>query len=160
MKFLWAPWRLAYIKGAREKECIFCIKPKASEDKKNLILYRGKHNFVILNLYPYNNGHVMVVPYSHADSILKITKEETEEMMSLTQKCVEVLDRELKPHGYNIGMNIGTCAGAGIEAHIHMHIVPRWNGDTNYMPVVGKTKVMAQTVEATYDTLVDLFRGF
>jgi ATP adenylyltransferase len=159
MKFLWAPWRLGYVMGEREKECIFCTKPKASDDKKHLILFRGKHCFVILNLYPYNNGHMMVVPYSHIDSVLKLKKEEAEEMMALTQKCVDALGKKFTPQGYNIGMNLGTCAGAGIETHIHMHIVPRWNGDTNYMPVLGGTKVLAQTVDATYDSLVDLFRG-
>ena len=160
MKFLWAPWRLDYILGPKEKECIFCQKPAENQDKKNLILHRGKHNFVMLNLYPYNNGHLMVVPYSHANNIADIKAEEAAEMMVLAQKSVAALGKKFNPHGYNVGMNIGASAGAGIDEHIHLHIVPRWDGDTNYMPVIGETKVMPQHIDKTYDLLAGIFADF
>ncbi len=159
MKLLWAPWRLKYILGAKEKDCIFCEKPKAGNDREHFILHRGKSNFIILNLYPYNNGHLMVVPYKHASGIGGIGPEEAAEMMELTQKSVGVLQRKFNPQGFNIGMNLGSAAGAGIEEHLHMHVVPRWNGDTNFMPVLGETKVMPQHIESTYDNLIDGFSG-
>jgi ATP adenylyltransferase len=158
MKIIWAPWRLKYILGPKEKECIFCVKPRENEDKKNLILYRGKYNYVIMNLYPYNNGHLMVVPYRHANDILGIANDDSNEMMKITQHCVEILREKFKPQGFNIGMNIGSAAGAGIDEHIHLHIVPRWNGDTNFMPVIGETHVIPQHVQTTYETLADRFR--
>jgi len=151
MKPLWAPWRLKYILGAKEKECIFCTKPNANSDRENLILYRGKHNFVILNLYPYNNGHLMVVPYRHTSGIQGIGPDEAAEMMSLVQKSVGILREKFTPHGFNIGMNLDAAAGAGIDEHIHMHVVPRWNGDTNFMPVIGDVKVMSEHVHATFE---------
>jgi ATP adenylyltransferase len=153
MKRLWAPWRMEYILGAKEDECIFCTKPKGGDDKKNLILFRGEHNYVIMNLYPYNNGHLMVVPYRHTSDITGITREEMNENGRLVQRCVEVLKGSFSPEGYNIGMNLETAAGAGIDEHIHMHIVPRWNGDTNFMPVVGDTRVMPQHISESYDIL-------
>lgn len=157
MKRLWAPWRMEYILGAKEGECIFCVKPKEKDDKKNLILFRGKHNFIIMNLYPYNNGHLMVVPYRHTSEVVGITGEEMDENGRLVQRCVEVLKKSFSPEGYNIGMNLETAAGAGIDEHIHMHIVPRWGGDTNFMPVIGETRVMPQHIEESYDILLKRF---
>ena len=157
MKRLWAPWRMEYILGPKEDECIFCIKPKEDNDKKNLILFRGEFNFIIMNLYPYNNGHLMVVPYRHTSEIIGITGEEMDENGRLVQRCVEVLKKSFSPEGYNIGMNLETAAGAGIDEHIHMHIVPRWNGDTNFMPVVSETRVMPQHIEESYSILIKAF---
>ena len=155
MKNIWAPWRLDYILGPKDKNCIFCSKPRENEDKKNLILYRGKQNFVILNLFPYNNGHLMVVPYTHTSDIQGIGADDANEMMRLTKRCVALLKERFKPHGFNIGMNLESAAGAGIDEHIHMHVVPRWNGDTNFMPVLGETRVMPQHIQSTYDALAD-----
>lgn len=157
MKWLHAPWRLEYILGPKEGDCIFCKMPGEDNDRQNLIIHRGERNFVILNLYPYNNGHLMVVPFSHKDDIVDLTPEELGEMGTLTIKCVEILRQKIKPFGFNIGINIGTAAGAGIKEHLHMHIVPRWTGDTNFMPVVGNTKVLPQMVLETYDILLDGF---
>jgi len=155
VKNIWAPWRLDYILGPKDKNCIFCSKPRENEDKKNLILYRGKQNFVILNLFPYNNGHLMVVPYTHTSDIQGIGADDANEMMRLTKRCVALLKERFKPHGFNIGMNLESAAGAGIDEHIHMHVVPRWNGDTNFMPVLGETRVMPQHIQSTYDALAD-----
>lgn len=157
MKIIWAPWRLKYILGKKEKGCVFCVKQKEGDDKKNAILYRGKHNYVILNIFPYNNGHLMVVPYKHANDLSGLGEEEAAEMMTLAQKSLVALRDVLKPQGFNLGMNLGSVAGAGIEEHIHMHLVPRWNGDTNFMPVIGETRVMPQHIESTYDALISRF---
>jgi len=157
MKWLNAPWRLEYILGPKGGDCIFCALPKDDNDRQNLIIHRGEFNYIILNLYPYNNGHLMIVPYSHKDDITGLTSDELCEMGLLTQKCVEIIKEAIKPGGFNIGMNIGSAAGAGIEEHLHMHVVPRWSGDMNFMPVVGNTKVLPQMVLETYDILIDSF---
>ncbi|HOJ92874.1 MAG TPA: HIT domain-containing protein [Dictyoglomaceae bacterium] len=153
MKRLFCPWRIKYINAEKPKGCIFCTKPKENRDKENLILLRGKYNFVMLNLYPYNNGHLMIVPYKHTNDINLLESKELEEMMFLLQICVSALKEVMSPHGFNIGMNIGEVAGAGIAEHLHLHVVPRWNGDTNYMFVVGDTKVIPEDLETTYDKL-------
>ncbi len=157
---LWAPWRMEYVQRVDTKDdvCIFCEKPKQETDRENLILYRGKTVFVILNKYPYNNGHLMVVPYGHTSDIAALEDRAALEMWQLTNKCKAVLSKAFHPDGYNIGMNIGRTAGAGIDQHIHMHIVPRWNGDTNFMPIVGQTKVVSQALMETYDALAPHFR--
>lgn len=161
MDTLWAPWRMKYILDPNKKAggCVFCVDTKTDGDKERLILHRGKLCFVILNLYPYNNGHMMVMPYRHISRLDELAPEENAEMMTLTQKCVVVLDEKFKPQGFNIGMNIGQAAGAGIDDHLHMHIVPRWNGDCNFMPVIGETKVMPQHLDATYAALVAGFKA-
>lgn len=159
MKALWAPWRIDYILGGKEKECIFCVKPKEARDVENLILHRGALNFVIMNLYPYNSGHLMVVPYRHIDKMTDLTPEEGADMMEVVKKCVAVLDARFRPQGYNIGLNQMAAAGAGIDEHIHMHIVPRWHGDTNFMPAIGETKVMPQHIADTYAALAGGFSG-
>ncbi|MDP9188554.1 MAG: HIT domain-containing protein [Actinomycetota bacterium] len=153
---IWAPWRLKYVKDASkasEQECIFCTKPQSGDDEANLIVHRGERCFVILNLFPYTNGHLMVAPYAHLDSIASIDDEATAEMMALSRRAITVLEQAYSPHGFNVGFNQGRVAGAGVEHHIHMHVVPRWGGDTNFMPVLADTRVMPQSLEESYAAL-------
>lgn len=159
MKRLWAPWRMTYIKNVKREEegCVFCIKPAQTDDKENLLLFRGKKCFVLMNLFPYNNGHLMIIPYQHTSDILDIDKETSGEMWKLLCLSKKALTTVMNPDGFNTGMNIGRGAGAGIDQHIHMHIVPRWNGDTNFMPVIGDTKVISQALSETYDALKPYF---
>ena len=159
MKKLWAPWRIEYILAPKDnkEECIFCEKPQKNEDRKNLILYRGNTVFVIMNLYPYNNAHIMVVPYRHVDNTQALTRDELSEMMQVTDASMAILKEKMKAQGFNFGANIGLAGGAGIEEHIHFHIVPRWIGDTNFMPVLGHTKVQVQGLQDSYDSLKPLF---
>jgi len=160
MDRLWAPWRMRYIStiDSRNEGCIFCTKPRESNDRDNLILLRGSHVFIIMNLYPYNNGHLMIVPYQHTSDILTLSPETAAELWEGVCLCKQVLTQAFKPDGFNVGMNLGRTAGAGIDQHVHMHIVPRWNGDTNFMPVVGETKVISQGIEETYDQLFPHFK--
>jgi ATP adenylyltransferase len=156
MERLWRPWRLAYvsdIESARDDKCIFCTKPAGDDDRAELILHRGETAYIIMNLYPYNTGHVMVAPYRHVGAIEELTETEARELMDLTTLAVETIKEEMRPQGFNLGMNLGSAAGAGFAEHLHMHIVPRWHGDTNFMPVVGKSKVMPETVEGSYSRL-------
>ncbi len=157
---IWAPWRLAYVKDASkdsEQECIFCAKPAAGDDEANLIVHRGERCFVILNLFPYTNGHLMVAPFEHIGAIQDLPPETTAEMMALAQRAIVVLEQEYEPHGFNVGFNQGRVAGAGVEHHIHMHVVPRWGGDNNFMPVLADTRVMPQTLDQTYAALKGKF---
>ncbi len=157
---IWAPWRLAYVKDASkdvEQGCIFCAKPAEDDDRENLIVHRGERCFVILNLYPYTNGHLMVAPFEHVAGLEDLPAETTAEMMALAQRAITVLKGTYEPHGFNVGFNQGRVAGAGVEHHIHMHVVPRWGGDTNFMPVLADTRVMPQTLEQTYEALVGRF---
>ena len=152
---IWAPWRLAYVKDASkaaEQDCIFCAKP-AGDDEANLILHRGDRCFVMLNLFPYTNGHLMVAPYEHIGALPELDGETVTEMMMLTQQGMRALERAYHPQGYNVGFNQGRVAGAGVEHHIHLHVVPRWGGDTNFMPVLGDTRVMPQSLEDSYAAL-------
>ncbi len=160
MERLWAPWRLEYIKSAQEdsQECIFCQKPAQTEDKKNLIVHRADLCFVMLNKYPYINGHVMVVPYQHEADLSKFPDEVLLDMQHLLQFSVQVLKNTMKPHGINIGINIGRSAGAGIVDHLHYHIVPRWTGDTNFMPILAGTKVVSEGLEDSWETLQAEFK--
>jgi ATP adenylyltransferase len=153
---IWAPWRLAYVKDASrdaEQECIFCAKPAQDDDEANLIVHRGDRCFVILNLFPYTNGHLMIAPYEHLATLSELEPDTVAEMMSLTQRAMRALEDRYEPHGYNVGFNQGRVAGAGVEHHIHMHVVPRWGGDTNFMPVLADTRVMPQTLSDAYTTL-------
>ncbi|MEN8494535.1 HIT domain-containing protein [Dehalococcoides sp. THU3] len=162
MDNLWAPWRAKYIEKAVKNEdsgCIFCTFPAESEDRKNLILFRGKYNFVILNAFPYNAGHLMVVPFRHTSAPEELPEEERNEHYRLVCRAVAVLKNEYKPEGFNIGMNLGRVGGAGIDKHIHTHIVPRWNGDTNFMPVIGQTKVQNEAPADTYRRLKPCFQS-
>ena len=152
MKVLWAPWRIKYIAGDKEEGCIFCKKPKEGNDKDNLILYTGETSFIIMNRYPYSNGHLMTVPYKHTNSFSDLTQDERLDLMNLTAKCLDIL-QVIKPEGFNIGMNLGRTGGAGIDDHLHFHIVPRWSGDNNFMPVIGDVRVMPEYLEETYETL-------
>ena len=157
---IWAPWRLAYVKDASkdiEEECIFCAKPAEDDDEASLIVHRGERCFVILNLYPYTNGHLMVAPFEHAGRLQDLPAETVAEMMALAQQAMRRLEDVYEPHGFNVGFNQGRVAGAGVEHHIHMHVVPRWGGDTNFMPVIADTKVMPQTIEQSYAALKGAF---
>jgi ATP adenylyltransferase len=153
---IWAPWRLAYVTDASkdiEEECIFCAKPEAEDDEANLIVHRGEGCFVMLNLFPYTNGHLMVAPYEHVARLQDLAPETLAEMMTLAQRAMSRLESVYEPHGYNVGFNQGRIAGAGVEHHIHMHVVPRWAGDNNFMPVIADTKVMPQTIEQSFEAL-------
>lgn len=155
---IWAPWRLAYVKDAAkdsEEECIFCAKPAQGDDEANLIVHRAEHSFVLLNLFPYTNGHLMVAPYQHLARLQDLPAETVAEMMTLAQRAMARLEEVYDPHGYNVGFNQGRVAGAGFEHHIHMHVVPRWGGDTNFMPVIADTRVMPQSLEQSYEALRD-----
>ena len=157
---VWAPWRMEYIRMPREDKpegCIFCNKPKDEKDQDDLILFRGKHVFVIMNRYPYNNGHLMVVPYRHLQDYNDLTKDELMEMAVVTQMTISILKEKMNPQGFNVGFNLGESAGAGIAEHIHQHIVPRWTGDTNFMPVLCHTKVM---VDGLNECWMELKKAF
>ena len=144
---------MKYILGSKEKGCFLCEMLTKDSDAENLILERGKTCFMMMNRYPYNNGHLMVCPLRHVDSLEAMTADERAEMMALTSRSVTLLQKVMKPDGFNIGINLGEAAGAGLKDHIHMHIVPRWNGDTNFMPVLGKTKVIPQALHELRDQL-------
>jgi ATP adenylyltransferase len=152
MERLFTPWRMAYIRNAKQDGCIFCDMLEMP-DREALILHRGRHAFLVLNRYPYNNGHFMSVPYRHVDSLELLTPEELAEMMSLVAHGLSALRAAWQPEGFNIGVNIGGAAGAGVKDHVHMHVVPRWGGDTNFMSVVSGTRIIPQTLEETYDEL-------
>ncbi|MCX6360863.1 MAG: HIT domain-containing protein [Armatimonadetes bacterium] len=158
MDRIWAPWRMTYIEGSNKPDgCIFCDFPEQDRDVELHILHRGERAFVILNAYPYTNGHLMVAPYRHGSDLDDLTVDELQEMMLLTRRCVNALKSAFGPDGFNIGMNMGHVAGAGIADHLHMHIVPRWNGDTNFMAVCGDVRVVPQNLSATYERLLGPF---
>ena len=155
---LWTPWRMAYIRRAGGEDgadhgCIFCDLLREDDDEGNHILARGRHTFVILNAFPYNPGHLMVAPYRHVGDYLELTAEELAETMAFTGTAVRALGEGSGAHGFNLGMNLGTIAGAGIADHLHMHLVPRWGGDTNFMPVIGQTKVLPELLSETWERL-------
>lgn len=154
MDRLWAPWRSEYIKQARAiKGCIFCSKPSAKKDGLNYIISRTAHSFSMLNLYPYNNGHIMVAPYRHVKNLSKLRDEELHDLFVLLREMQILISKVLKPDGYNIGINLGRAAGAGYKDHLHIHIVPRWIGDVNFMPVFASTKVVSESLDALYSKL-------
>ena len=159
MKRLWSPWRMEYVVGEKPEGCIFCDKAREKSDSKNLILFRGEHCLVMMNRYPYNNGHLMVAPYQHVDTPTKLSPEALTEMMTVLSMWLEVLQDQMLPDGFNLGMNLGASAGAGIRDHIHMHIVPRWTGDTNFMPVLAETHVIVEGLEECYRRLKPGFEG-
>ena len=154
---LWAPWRLEYIKGDKPDECIFCSKPAAGDDRASLILDRGERCFLMLNAFPYNNGHLMVAPYEHVPTIEQLDEPTLLELMRLTNRSLAALHEAYSPDGFNIGINQGNVAGAGVEHHLHQHVVPRWGGDTNFMPVLGDTRVLPQSLDDSWATLSELF---
>lgn len=150
MDTLWAPWRMRYIQETEPVPgCLFCHHARDDQDERNLIVHRGEFGFVMMNLYPYNSGHVMVVPYQHTGDFTQLHPQVASGIMSLAQLTVRVMEEILHPHGFNLGINQGNVAGAGITEHIHLHVVPRWNGDTNFMPVLADTKVMPELLSAT-----------
>lgn len=153
MDKLWAPWRSKYIYMRKRKKCIFCINKSTRDDKARYILVRSKYSFSMLNLYPYNNGHVMVAPYRHVKSLELLNNAEMADVMNLVNRTKVALDKKLKPHGYNIGLNIGKVGGAGFAGHVHIHIVPRWEGDCNFMPVTAGTKIVSESLDAMYKLL-------
>ncbi|MBI2681953.1 MAG: HIT domain-containing protein [Acidobacteriales bacterium] len=160
MDYLWTPWRYAYIKDAAGKEengCIFCDFPKSGDDARHYIVHRGRSCFLILNTFPYTSGHVMIVPYEHVAELGKLPAEAAREMMALSQRTEQVLREVYNPEGINLGMNIGKAAGAGIAGHIHMHALPRWVADSNFMTVVGETRVLPEDLATTYKRLKEKF---
>ena len=161
MEKLFSPWRLRYVASGRKRErgCVFCRALRAGRDRENLVLYRGRANFVILNKYPYNNGHLMIVPTAHLPSIQEAAPEALGELMDLAVRCEAALRRIYSPTGINLGMNLGRSAGAGIAGHFHMHVVPRWDGDTNFMTVVHGTRVIPEALRTTYRRLRPLLAG-
>ena len=153
MKRVWAPWRVEYILGEKESKCIFCEKPKQEKDEDNYILFRGKRCLVMLNAYPYNNGHLMIAPYRHIDSVEDLEDDEAREMMNILSRMITLVKKVLRPGGFNVGMNLGSVAGAGIVDHLHLHVVPRWKGDTNFMPLISNTKIISESLRKTYRKL-------
>lgn len=154
---MWAPWRMEFIKSIKIEGCIFCDKPAVENDRDNLLLYRGKYSCVLMNLYPYNNGHLMIAPYEHNDKVEDLPVETLTEIMRLSQICIRMLKEEFRAEGVNLGLNEGAVAGAGIADHVHFHIVPRWLGDTNFMPITGHAKVLVQGLQETYDAMKPYF---
>lgn len=157
MKTIWAPWRMEYILSDKGKGCIFCGLPKEDRDRENLILHRGSLTFVIMNRYPYNNGHIMVVPYVHRPTLEGLPDETLSEMMRMTRFSIACLSRAFRPEGFNAGFNLGKVAGAGIEEHLHIHIVPRWAGDASFVSIIGETRVIPEHLLETYDKLKPIF---
>ena len=159
MERLWTPWRRAFVEGssAREDACFLCTVPTQTDDKGNHLLVRGKHVFALLNRYPYNTGHLMVAPYAHTGDLANLDATTATELMALTQRSIGVVQRGYQPDGFNVGMNLGRSAGAGVPDHLHVHVVPRWNGDTNFMPVLADTKVLPETLDQSYERLAPLF---
>jgi ATP adenylyltransferase len=157
MEYIWAPWRIRYILEEKAKGCFLCDTAREDKDAENFILYRGKSNFIILNSYPYNPGHLLVATYRHIGNLEELTEEERNEHFELVCRSIKALKEALKPAGFNTGSNIGKVAGAGLADHFHSHVVPRWLGDSNYMPVLADVKVIPQALAETYRALADKF---
>lgn len=150
MDKLWAPWRIGYVAQKKIRGCVFCLAFRAKNDRKNFMLLRSRHCAVLLNTFPYNNGHLMVVPKCHTASLEKLSAEEILDMNGLLIKMMVILKKILRPEGFNVGLNLGNVSGAGIAAHLHIHLVPRWLGDTNFMPVISDTKIISQSLDELY----------
>lgn len=157
MDVLWSPWRMEYILGPKPDECVFCIPENRDEDEERLVLHRGKTAFVIMNKYPYNSGHLMVVPFRHTMEYCSLTKEESSEIFALSQHCVTALAATSSPQGFNLGFNLGPAAGAGVKGHLHYHVVPRWNGDSSFIAVLGNVRTLPEHLATTYAKLKPLF---
>jgi ATP adenylyltransferase len=158
VKHLWAPWRIQYIKGAPPEGCVFCVLPTEGRDRDHRIVYRGQRVFVILNTFPYNSGHLMVVPYRHVADLGALQDDEALELVHLTTAAIEAITGTYGAEGFNVGVNLGRAAGAGIVDHVHLHVVPRWVGDTNFMPVLGEVKVLPEDLSVTHDRLANALR--
>ncbi len=155
MKQLWSPWRMQYVATLKKSKnkCKFCDIEQNSNDKEKFVVIHDLYNFVVMNIYPYNTGHLLIVPYEHTQDITTLSDMILNESMSLIRSSITVLKHVYKPDGFNVGLNIGSAAGAGITDHIHFHVVPRWKGDTNFLPVLGETKVISQDLKMSYDTI-------
>ena len=158
MKPLWAPWRMEYVKAPKEDENIFNDKVNSKNDRDNLILYRGDFSFIIMNLYPYNNGHILILPYKKISNMEDLNDNELLEIMKLAQEAMLIFRRKMNAEGFNFGLNMGRAAGAGIKEHLHYHLVPRWSGDNNFMPTIGNTKLIVQGLLETYDLIFPEFK--
>lgn len=158
MDFLWSPWRYQYVANIHNADgCVFCIDASTAKDAERLILFRGQDHFIILNLFPYTCGHLLIAPYRHLSALSEFSAEQNLELMELTQRAVAALRKIYRPDGFNLGMNLGKCAGAGIDQHLHLHIVPRWCGDANFMTVSGETRVLPEALQTTYLKLKPFF---
>lgn len=161
MKQIWAPWRMAYIEqGSKEEGCIFCEKLNQNDAREALVLAQTAHSFIMLNKYPYNNGHLLLAPKRHEKDLSRLLSEEYGDLNEALRRSIQIIQEALTPGGINLGMNLGKCAGAGVEDHLHWHVVPRWEGDTNFMPVLGEARVMPQHLLESYDRLSPYFKGF
>lgn len=159
MKRFWAPWRMEYIAREKSEGCIFCVSCELEDDRGKLILYRSGFAFVMMNRYPYTNGHLMIVPYRHTADMNELSGDEMVDLFMTLRLCRNVLQKTAAPQGFNIGINLGKAAGAGVDEHMHIHIVPRWNGDTNFMTVVGDIRVMPENLLSTYEKLLPGFNS-
>ena len=158
MNHLWSPWRMTYIeKNEKTSGCVFCNAQAQADSAENLIAFRGKNAYVILNRYPYTSGHLMVIPFEHVSNLEKLHEDTRAEMMELASRCTAILKTTYRTESFNVGMNIGEAAGAGVLGHIHIHIVPRWAGDTNFMSALGETRVLPEALEETYRRVRDAF---
>ena len=158
MDYLWSPWRYRYVTAERHTSgCVFCLKVEENQDEKNLILYRGLNNFVLLNIYPYTSGHLMIAPFRHIGELRLADDATWAELMMLTRKAEQAIQSAYNPEGVNLGMNLGKSAGAGIADHIHMHVLPRWHADSNFISVIGETRVLPEALQDTYRKLKPLF---
>jgi len=159
MNHLWSPWRMEYIDNPdKEEGCVFCNAQAKEDGAENLIAYRGERAYVILNRYPYTSGHLMAIPFEHVSNLEELDSETRAEMMELTSRCTTILKNIYRPQGFNVGVNIGEAAGAGVLGHVHIHIVPRWKGDTNFMSSVGQTRVLPEALEDTYQRVKNVFQ--
>lgn len=158
MDRIWAPWRSVYVGGSHSEGCVFCEKLQSDDDEANLLLLRGDNTIVLMNLYPYNNGHLLIMPKRHVGDIEDLTGEEMSELFQMIQKMIRVL-RAFNPQGFNVGANIGRAAGAGVPGHFHIHVVPRWAGDTNFMPVIGDVRVISESLEETFKKLKESLKN-
>jgi len=158
MKSIWAPWRMDYILGDKSETCIFCSKPVEKDSNTNLVLYRGKLSMVMINKYPYSYGHLLVTPNKHVSGLEDLEVSEVNNLSLVLQKSIIILKEAFQPHGFNIGLNQGKVAGAGLEEHLHFHVVPRWIGDINFMPLLAETRVIPEHLDETYDRLSPFFK--
>lgn len=160
MDYLWSPWRYQYVsKSGPSAGCLFCVKGSEQRDKENYVVHRGARTFVILNIYPYSTGHLMIAPYEHIASLEPAPEATIDEMMRMARLAEIHLRQVYRPQGLNVGMNLGESAGAGVPGHIHMHVLPRWVGDTNFMTTVGETRVLPESLEVTFEKLKQAFEG-
>lgn len=157
MEYIWAPWRMRYVLQKKPEGCFLCEAAQQDNDEENMVLYRGKTGFVIMNLYPYNPGHLLIAPYRHTGLVEELTEAERNEHFELVCRCIKIQKEAMNPAGFNFGANLGSVAGAGLDDHFHSHVVPRWLGDTNYVPVLADLRVVPQAIEETYKILKERF---